>query len=319
MIIGADGGGSSVRRKIVKQFGDITVTKFHLDDRMVRTFVMDDAKLFDNGWLYILNTSPLVVTARDAGGSAATASVDWYLAPSSFSDANAYKSYLKSLSEPFYSMLTEQEIEVSYKRGTFDVGRGLFCSQYHSNNGKAVLIGDAAHPFPPIGQGVNIAIESAVVLDKHLALKGISGKAPADPEKIRQALVAFDQEQRANGEGMGKLAQMKTVDHVSTALFEFVLGSVLGPSGIELAKHGDVSYADAYRQQVMYNRVKTGTVLAICGGVTCALHYGAGLSASASAGTVAATFGAWKIATLVFSKQITRLIGMLGNVAMGSR
>jgi len=38
-----------------------------------------------------------------------------------------------------------------------------------------VLLGDAAGPFPPIGQGVNAAMEAAAVLDGCL---GSSGTAP---------------------------------------------------------------------------------------------------------------------------------------------
>jgi 2-polyprenyl-6-methoxyphenol hydroxylase-like FAD-dependent oxidoreductase len=38
-----------------------------------------------------------------------------------------------------------------------------------------VLLGDAAAPFPPIGQGVNAAMESAVVLD------GFIGEPDVDP------------------------------------------------------------------------------------------------------------------------------------------
>ena len=51
-------------------------------------------------------------------------------------------------------------------RTCYHIGQTLTCSQLHG--GKAVLLGDAAGPFPPIGQGVNAAMEAAVVLDRYI-------------------------------------------------------------------------------------------------------------------------------------------------------
>ena len=59
-------------------------------------------------------------------------------------------------------------------RTCYHIGQTLTCSQLHG--GKAVLPGDAAAAFPPIGQGVNAAMESAMVLDPSV---GEAGHSPA--------------------------------------------------------------------------------------------------------------------------------------------
>jgi hypothetical protein len=47
---------------------------------------------------------------------------------------------------------------------TCHVGRFKKCSRL--SLGKCILLGDAAAPFPPIGQGINAGMESAMVLDQ---------------------------------------------------------------------------------------------------------------------------------------------------------
>ena len=52
------------------------------------------------------------------------------------------------------------------QRTCYHIGQKLLCSQLYG--GAAVLIGDAAGPFPPIGQGVNAAMEAAMVLSESI-------------------------------------------------------------------------------------------------------------------------------------------------------
>jgi salicylate hydroxylase len=65
-------------------------------------------------------------------------------------------------------------------------------------DGRIVLIGDAAHPVGA-GQGASIALEDAVVLGRHVAGAG--------PDAIPAALAAFDAERQPRA---GKLAGMET-------------------------------------------------------------------------------------------------------------
>ena len=64
----------------------------------------------------------------------------------------------------------DEQVEAFAKRTCYHIGRSLNCSQFHG--GKAVLIGDAAAPYPPIGQGVNGAMESAMALDQCIRAEG---------------------------------------------------------------------------------------------------------------------------------------------------
>ena len=59
-------------------------------------------------------------------------------------------------------MALADDVRVSAPPSCRHIGKKLLCSRLHGET--AVMIGDAAGPFPPIGQGVNAAMEGATVL-----------------------------------------------------------------------------------------------------------------------------------------------------------
>lgn len=66
---------------------------------------------------------------------------------------------------------SDQEIAAFVQRRSSHIGQSASCSQLYG--GRAVLLGDAAAPFPPIGQGVNAAMESATQLDRCIGEGGV--------------------------------------------------------------------------------------------------------------------------------------------------
>ena len=61
------------------------------------------------------------------------------------------------------------------ERTCYHIGQTLACSQLQG--GKAVLLGDAAAAFSPIGPGVNAAMKSAMALDRFVGTTGASAEA----------------------------------------------------------------------------------------------------------------------------------------------
>ena len=67
-----------------------------------------------------------------------------------------------------------------------------------STDGKAVLLGDAAHAIVPFhGQGMNLAMESARALDRHLR---------AQPDDTAAAFGAFEAERKPNADAIADMA-----------------------------------------------------------------------------------------------------------------
>ena len=60
-------------------------------------------------------------------------------------------------------LASDKEIEVFIKSEKFDIAKSATINQYY-NGSNIVLIGDAAHPFKPIGQGINMALKDGMDL-----------------------------------------------------------------------------------------------------------------------------------------------------------
>lgn len=102
-----------------------------------------------------------------------------------FSGAGEAREFLQDRCPRVLEFTGKEQVEAFAGRTCCHMGRSLNCSQFHG--GKAVLIGDAAAPYPPIGQGVNGAMESAMVLDECIRAAGSSaGSLPLAAAKYTE-------------------------------------------------------------------------------------------------------------------------------------
>jgi len=86
--------------------------------------------------------------------------------PISFTSPDQATRWLRRHCPRVFDLTSEQAIAKFSRREYVHLGHGLTCSRLHG--GRAVLLGDAAAAFPPVGQGGNAALESAIVLDQCL-------------------------------------------------------------------------------------------------------------------------------------------------------
>merc|ERR1712061_199681 len=56
--------------------------------------------------------------------------------------------------------ISDEEIKLFAKRPCYPIGKMAILNRFHYK--KVILLGDAAAPFPPVGQGINSALESAM-------------------------------------------------------------------------------------------------------------------------------------------------------------
>ena len=76
-------------------------------------------------------------------------------------------SWLRKHCPRVLNLTSEQAIAKFSGRPYVHLGQGVNCSRLAG--GRAVLLGNAAAAFPPVGQGGNAALESAMALDHCLA------------------------------------------------------------------------------------------------------------------------------------------------------
>jgi 2-polyprenyl-6-methoxyphenol hydroxylase-like FAD-dependent oxidoreductase len=133
----------------------------------------------DKDYLHGLAVRPFCVAGAIKGehGSGAPR---WFCAVGTkekqvFSSAEEARRFFRERAPRVLELTSEEKIAAFAQRTCYHIGQTLTCSQLHG--GMAVLLGDAAAAFPPIGQGVNAAMESAMMLDLCI---GEAGRAPRE-------------------------------------------------------------------------------------------------------------------------------------------
>ena len=136
-------------------------------------------------------------------------------------------------------LTSDEKVAAFATRTCYDIGRTLACSQF--NGGKAVLIGDAAAAFPPIGQGVNAAMESAMVLDRCI------GATEATPAGLLEAALRYDAAWRPEAEAVAWMA-VRSLFENRVQMLRASITSRLGISVFDQAKSAEVPYSEVRRK-----------------------------------------------------------------------
>ena len=78
------------------------------------------------------------------------------------------KQLLRSINPMFLEAMSQQNMDDFVKFKKKNVAKTCYVDQYyHGSN--LILLGDAAHPFRPIGQGINVAMLDGVWLCNAIA------------------------------------------------------------------------------------------------------------------------------------------------------
>ena len=189
LIVAADGAGSLSRTTLANNNN----LKFHIDSfdnknhSMMIHFDQNTEEL-NPSYLYAFSPPPVFCIAGAINGSTNDNSLSSTSSSSSSTSSNpkwycqiaftGYKSFhnRKEVKDfliqniPFYSemlhYISDNALDEFVKQPCIPIGKAKRCSTFHY--GRVVLIGDAGSPFPPIGQGLNAAMEMAIILDKCL-------------------------------------------------------------------------------------------------------------------------------------------------------
>jgi kynurenine 3-monooxygenase len=170
LIIGADGAGSVVRQAMQQQVAGFTVESRSIPNYVTMIELDRVGDQLDKEYLQALSIRHFCV-AGAVPGDDGPGSPRWFCAVGTkeapdFATPAQARQYLAKVCPPILDLASDRSIAAFADRPSYHVGLSTTCSQLHG--GKAVLLGDAAAPFPPIGQGVNAAMESATVLDTHI-------------------------------------------------------------------------------------------------------------------------------------------------------
>jgi len=167
-IIGADGGGSVVRQAMEDQINNFTTTYREIPNYATMLELDQNTDELDPSYLYIMSVKPFCV-AGAINGESGKDTARWFCAVGSnnethYNSVDDARQFFQNHAPNLLKFASEDSLKTFTQLTCYHIGRQITCSQLYG--GKVVLLGDAATPFSPIGQGINAAMESAMVLDQ---------------------------------------------------------------------------------------------------------------------------------------------------------
>jgi kynurenine 3-monooxygenase len=189
--------------------------------------------------LYVLAVEPVTAVAGAINGPGGPADPRWFCQIGfsgtrrfdSAADAGRFLDRAHPLLRHFAS---DTKVEEFSQRQCLPTGRTKRCSSLVA--GRVALLGDAGAPVPPVGQGVNAAMEGATVLAQCLH---------EHRDSLDAALAAYAATWGRETDALRRIAMTVDLSQPMTP-FRILMASFLGYSGLRLAKREDLSYAEAW-------------------------------------------------------------------------
>jgi 2-polyprenyl-6-methoxyphenol hydroxylase-like FAD-dependent oxidoreductase len=149
--------------------------------------------------------------------------------------------------------VSDEELQSFANRPVYHTGKTVKCSTIAVE--KCALIGDASTAFPPVGQGVNAALEGAAFLGELLVRQLIKSDSPVE---LESALASYNQQWLPQASACADIAN--TVVYGSTLsrsklLLQGALGAVTGVdfAAAQIAKNSKYSYVEAKQKSIRRN------------------------------------------------------------------
>lgn len=199
LIVAADGAGSTLRAKAAERVADFSISSDAISYYSKMLALDCAADKLDKTYLHVLSLSyPMMAGAVNGPGGPADPL--WFCqvpfaGERPFKDPSDATRFLRRKCPLLLELASEKAI-ASFAEAPFqNIGRSVCPSRCSA--GKVVFIGDAAHAYPPIGQGANAAMEAAIALDRCVEEAGGSGVAA-----IPNAIALFDRAWRPEADAI---------------------------------------------------------------------------------------------------------------------
>ena len=248
MIIGCDGGGSATRSSLQQLDPSFSVSSMDLGNHSIMLHLDQHLDELNPEYLYVHAVRPVAAITGAVNGPNGPKDPRWFCQLGfsgfcSFSSTDEAEKFLLQTQPLLLRYASPARIAEFSQRYCLATGKSKRCSSLVS--GRVVLLGDAGAPVPPIGQGVNAAMESAMVLDQCLALAQEQGSGP--DAIVAQAQAHFLARWTPEADALREIALTVDLSKSYTSK-RLLLASVLGYSGVANAKKEELSYQEAWIQ-----------------------------------------------------------------------
>jgi len=246
MIIGSDGGGSATRSTLQHLDPSFSVSSMDLGNHSIMLHLDQHLDELNPEYLYVHAVRPVAAVTGAINGPNGAKDPRWFCQLGfsgfrSFKSADEAETFLKQTQPLLLRYASPARIAEFSQRECISTGKSKRCSSLVS--GRVVLLGDAGAPVPPIGQGVNAAMESAMVLDQCLALAQEQGSE--SDAIVAQAQDHFLARWTPEADALREIALTVDLSKSYTSK-RLLLAGALGYSGVANAKKGELSYQQAW-------------------------------------------------------------------------
>jgi kynurenine 3-monooxygenase len=243
LVVGGDGTGSLVRHALLEQAPGFTVETRSFPSYCTMIELDRVGDRLDRNYLHCLATSPFCVASAIQGDEGPRSS-RWFCAVgtrthATYASTEEARSFFRRRAPRVLELTSDEQVAAFARRTCYHIGQRLTCSQLRG--GKAVLIGDAAAPFPPVGQGVNAAMESSMVLDLSV------GEMGASPTGLLDAAKLYEARWKPEADAVSWISERSLFEnpyHVIRAR----VASMLGISIFERARSVELPYSEVRRR-----------------------------------------------------------------------
>ena len=246
LVVASDGAGSVVRESAERSDPGFRVTRKSFPNWCTMIELDRVGDRLDRRYLHGLSAAPFCV-AGAIPGDEGLASSRWFCAIGTkremkFDSFEAARAWLADYVPALLDLTSDAMVAAYAERRCYHIGQKLTCSRLHA--GKAVLVGDAAGPFPPIGQGVNAAMESAMTLD--LAIGRTCGGF-ASPAGLTLAARAYGDAWKPEIDAVSWMSE-KSLFENRRHMLRVQLARKLGVNMFEQAKDPEVPWSEVKRK-----------------------------------------------------------------------
>ncbi|HNH08024.1 MAG TPA: NAD(P)/FAD-dependent oxidoreductase [Leptospiraceae bacterium] len=280
LIVACDGAGSPARNLIRESDPDFQVAGKDNDNYAMMLPFDRNTEELDSRYLYIFGLPPFLAVAGAINGKNGPSDPLWvcqigYFGSRKFSSVDEAEDFLRKQypgrkNNSVLHYAGRKAIEDFAKQENISTGRAKICSAFHSE--RIVLLGDAAAPFPPVGQGVNAAMEMAVVLDGCLG-EQLKKTGMNTEDIVSESIKNFTKKWKPEADAISKISfhgldlrrfhpvwfgRVKTVGMV-------ILHKIFHRDPMTNAKREDMKYSEALAYQKKTDLILFGVlILAVC-------------------------------------------------------
>ena len=241
LVVACDGGGSGLRRALSDQDPGFSVQSMDLGNHAMMLHLDQHLDELDANYLYVLATHPVLAVAGAINGPLGPGDPRWFCqigfaAPRQFASFREAADLFDQTQPLLRHFASDAMVEAFCQRDCLPTGKAKRCSALVV--GRVALLGDAAAPVPPVGQGVNAAMEGATLLAQGVA---------SHRDSLAEGLAAFSRQWHAESDALRQIA-MAQYQSKKLSRLQVILAAKFGRLGVQLAKDGNLSYQEAWQQ-----------------------------------------------------------------------